>query len=107
LLNDPVYVEAARALATRIVQEKPAASVDDRLVHAFRLCTARRPTQSEINTLRDLYDEQFRAASEDQAAAKQSLGDAVAPKGISVPGLVAWNAVATTLLNLHETITKE
>ena len=38
LLNDPVYVEAAHALAGRIVAETPGASVPERIRHAFRLC---------------------------------------------------------------------
>src|SRR5262249_5096710 len=40
LLNDPVYVEAAHALARRIVREAPGNSVDDQLRYAFRLCLA-------------------------------------------------------------------
>src|SRR5207253_11196981 len=40
LLNDPVYVEAALALARRVVTEKPGANVEERLRFAVRLCVA-------------------------------------------------------------------
>ena len=84
LLNDPVYVEAARAFAARIVREQPTSDVDARLRHAFRLAVARPPRDSELAVLRKLYDGEFAAGKED----------------------AAWFAVASTLLNLDETITK-
>src|SRR5581483_5168047 len=43
LLNDPVDVEAAMALARRIVVEHTGPDVDARLRHAFRLCLVRDP----------------------------------------------------------------
>ncbi len=83
LLNDPVYVEAARALAARIVREVPGADPDPRLRHGFRLAVARPPRDSELAVLRKLY-------------ADESANGADA----------AWFAVASALLNLDETITK-
>jgi hypothetical protein len=41
LLNDPVYVEAAKAFARRIVVESPSKDLDSRLQHAFRIALAR------------------------------------------------------------------
>jgi hypothetical protein len=86
LLNDPVYVEAAEAFAQRVLAEVPQADTELRLRHAFRLCTARGPDRAELEVLRTLYMRQ-RAAS-----------------GAEFP---AWYAVASVLLNLDETITKE
>jgi hypothetical protein len=86
LLNDPVYVEAAGALARRVLAEVPGADTDGRLRHAFRLCTARRPDAAELRVLRTLVVRQ------------RAAGRAELP---------AWRAVATVLLNLDETITKE
>ena len=43
LLNDPVYVEAAQALAARVLNERPKADVDERIDHMFRLCESRTP----------------------------------------------------------------
>jgi hypothetical protein len=84
LLNDPVYVEAAAALAKRVARELPDATDDARLRHAFSLCVARPPAAMELGTLRQLLAQQ-RAAKDDTAA---------------------WQAVASALLNLDETITK-
>ena len=44
LLNDPVYVEAAFALAERMLRERPGEPIDEQLRYAFRLCLARVPT---------------------------------------------------------------
>jgi hypothetical protein len=43
LMNDPAFVEAAQALAARILQEPPASRMD----FAFQLCYSRPPTSSE------------------------------------------------------------
>ena len=85
LLNDPVYVEAARALAARIVRESPAATVPARIRYAFQLCLARAPSAVEAAALERLHAQQTAAhpASE-----------------------TAWQAVALALLNLDEMIVK-
>ncbi len=85
LLNDPVYVDAAKALARRVVAERPAATVETRIRHAFQLCLAREPAAVEVEALRGLFEQQ-RAAHGDETA--------------------GWRAVATALLNLDEMITK-
>ena len=84
LLNDPVYVEAARAFATRIVREQPAANVDTRLRYAFQLAVSRTPSDGELAVLRKLFDAELAEGSAD----------------------AAWFAVASALLNLDETINK-
>jgi len=85
LLNDPVYVEAAQALAKRVSDAKPKASVAERIDYAFQICTGRQPTDTERNALRSLYSETTMASNDSKA----------------------WYSVATVLLNLHETITKD
>jgi hypothetical protein len=106
LLNDPVYVEAALSFARRIVDECPDTSADARLNYAFRISTARRPNGAELAILRKLFAEQLAASGRDAAAARRLIGDAAVPKNISPAEFAAWYSVATTLLNLHETITK-
>lgn len=56
LLNDPVYVEAATALAERIRKGIP--SPDEQLKFAFRLAVARSPTPHELDILRKLNKDQ-------------------------------------------------
>lgn len=106
LLNDPVYVEAALALAKRIVSEQPAGDVDERLRHAVRLCVARAPGPGEVAALRKLYQEQLHASGKDHKATEQLLENVAVPAGVSREEFAAWYAVATALLNLDETITK-
>jgi hypothetical protein len=99
-----VYVEAAKALARRLVSERPDASTEDRIRYAFRLCLARNPKSEEIAPLVRLFDDE--AATADPEAAKSLPGDFAVPSGTDIPGFVAWYAVASALLNLDEVITK-
>ncbi|MDB6026446.1 MAG: Planctomycete cytochrome [Verrucomicrobiales bacterium] len=106
LLNDPVYVEAAAALARRILAEQPSASVEERIQNAFLLCLARIPSAKELNILKKLYDEQLSAAKSNPDSARKTLADFKVPAQTSLPEFSAWHAVAWALLNLNETITK-
>ncbi|MCO6457842.1 MAG: PSD1 domain-containing protein [Pirellulaceae bacterium] len=106
LLNDPVYVEAAWGLARRVLEEHPGGDLEGRLRYAFRLCTARQPDARELATLKALHAGQLASYRQQPARARQLLGDQSPPDGISPEEFAAWHAVATALLNLHETITK-
>ncbi len=105
LLNDPVYVEAAMALARRVLEEKKD-GVDARVRHAFRLCLVREPGEAEVRVLRKLHDAQLAAGREDGAAVRELLAEFPAPAGASPEEFAAWYAVAAALLNLDEMITK-
>jgi hypothetical protein len=96
LLNDPVYVEAARALAERVLIEKSSSSRAAQIDYAFELCVARKPTRQEREILEQLYDQQLAVASTKAGRDKDGT-----------PVEEAWFSLATTLLNLHETITKD
>ena len=102
-LNDPVFFEAARALAARTLKEA-AAAPEERAVLAFRLCTARRPTAPEVAPLLSFEERQLARFKADPEAAR-------AVAGAQTPGeaaeLAAWTMVANVLLNLDETLTKE
>lgn len=106
LLNDPTYVEAARALAAKVVaahSETPA-----RLEFAFQQVLGRSPRNDEIQVLTSLYDKHFREFTADQESAAQllSVGDLPAPAHMDAPPLAAWTSICRVLLNLHETITR-
>ncbi len=105
LLNDTVFVECAQALARRVLAECKA-DTPARLRHAFRLCTARTPTASELTRLGMLYDELHALCAADIRGAKKLAGGRV-PEGTSVAATAAWVAVARTLLNLDEVVTRE
>lgn len=105
LLNDPVYIEAARALATRMLE---AGSTDARrLEYGFRRCVARVPTPREMEVLgAALAKARVRYRAEPAAAqALLAVGDVPAPAG-DVSEIAAWATVASVLLNKSETITR-
>jgi hypothetical protein len=106
LLNDPVYVETAKALAKRVLDEKSSASVSEKIQYAFALCVARAPSAQETETLLRLYNEQLLASKNNIAAAAKLFSDIQKPKGVDAAEFAAWFSVASALLNLDEMITK-
>jgi hypothetical protein len=106
-LNDPMFFDAARALALRVQREGPR-DTREAITYAFRLCTARRPEQNEVERLARLLDQELqRFAADSQAARDLALGgDVKPPKDADVSKFAAWTVVANVLLNLDETLTK-
>jgi hypothetical protein len=107
LLNDVTYVEAARKFAERMLTEG-GSSPDSRLSFAFRLATGRAPTRAELGTLRaslEKHTDRFRQSS---AAAEQfvSHGESPRDKSLDVVELAAHTAIASLLLNMDETLSK-
>jgi mono/diheme cytochrome c family protein len=110
-LNEPLFVECARELASRTVRDGGQTD-SQRLAYAFRRCLARKPTDHEVAALLGLLAKE----TERFAQAKAKPLDLVAanpkqpaplPSGTTAPQLAAWTAVSRVLLNLDETITKE
>ncbi len=108
LLNDPTYVEAARALAERVSLE---AGGNDtaRVEYAFRLATSRRPTVNETAVLRELLRTSRASYRRDRQAAQALLTVGESPRRTKIDAaeLAAWTTVASTILNLDETITRQ
>ncbi len=107
-LNDPVFMEAAQALALRVWQEaKP--NDNARIRHAFSLALGRTPTANEARRLQTFLANQrrhFRGNTRDavlvSAAALENP-----PSGVDLHALAPWTMVSRVLLNLDETITRE
>jgi hypothetical protein len=106
LMNDPTYVEASRKLAERLMTE--ANSAEERIVLAFRLATARKPTAGEVAVLRRIFDNQLAAYRKDGPAAIKLLavGEAKRNEKLDPAELAAWATVASVILNLDEAVTK-
>jgi hypothetical protein len=108
LMNDVTYVEAARALAQRVLRAG-GTTVDARLTYAFRLATARPPRTAELQILRGGFERQlahFRAHP--QAAEKLlAVGESPRPTDVEAAELAAYATVASLILNLDEVITRE
>ena len=108
LMNDPTYVEAARFLAQRMIKEG-GASIESRLTHGFRLLLARKPSPQELQVLTAAVERSIQDFAKDAEAAKKllSLGEAKSDDKLPPAELAAYTTVASTLINLDETITKE
>jgi hypothetical protein len=107
-LNDPTYVEAARAMAERTLREG-GRDARSRIVYVFRLALARKPSTQEAKVLRDLLSQQLTNYRKDGKAAGELLrvGESKVDDKIDQTELAAWTMVASAILNLDETITKE
>ncbi len=105
LLNDPVYIEAAQALARRIMDHDDPAP-ESRAVYAFRRVLGRPPEGAEVERLVELFQSQRQRFAGDPDAATKMATDPLgpAPEGQAVPDLAAWTVVSNVLLNLDETL---
>jgi len=108
LLNDPTYVEAARFLAQRMIKEG-GTTIESRLTHGFRLLLARNPNPPELHVLTAAIERSIQDFTKDSEAAKEllTLGEAKSDDKLNPAELAAYTTVASTLINLDETITKE
>jgi hypothetical protein len=105
LMNDPVFVEAARAFAQRILRDGPADDAQ-RLSYAWQLALARQPSPEELAILSSTLHQQLATFRQDKASAEKlvHVGDLPLSEGIDPSELAAWTAVSNVLLNLNETI---
>jgi hypothetical protein len=111
VLNEPIFLECARALGLDALNQGGETD-DERLVHAFRRCVARAPTDAERQTLLGLLERQkahFGSGERDPwaLAANDPANPPALRAGAMPADAAAWTAVARVLLNLDETISKE
>ena len=107
MLHDPQFLEAARHLAARVIQEG-GDSTQSQIEYGFQLCTSRKPTSAELAVLLETQQEQlahFRNAPE---KVEQLLSIGVTPiqAGMAKEELAAMTQVCRMLMNLSEFITK-
>jgi len=107
LLNDPSYVEAARALAELMITQG-GMSVGDRLHFAYMRALSRPPKPSEITILESLLNQSLADFNANPQAVRDflSVGEKPVPGGVDTEQLAAWTTVARAILNLHETMTR-
>lgn len=106
LLNDPVYIEAARSFAELIARQ--AGDPSAKLEYAFERGLSRAPSEKEKEVLLGLYSahlEQFKASAQ-SAKELLSVGSRPVANDIDAAELAAWTSVARALMNLHEFITR-
>ncbi|QDT73191.1 DUF1553 domain-containing protein [Lacipirellula limnantheis] len=107
LMNDPTFLEAARKLGERMMNE---GGTDDatRLAWGFRIVTARQPSPEELLTLVDLLARQRRDFADGASItdAVLAVGDAARSQGANDVELAAYASLASLLLNLDEAINR-
>ncbi len=104
LLNDTVFVECARALGRRIAAQP--GDTAKRIRQAFRLCLTREPTASEQARLVRLFEELRTLCRDNPKEAARLLGGEGTAL-LDASETAAWVALARTLLNLDEFVTRE
>jgi hypothetical protein len=106
MLNDVQFVEAARALAERMVR----AGADDgeRVRWAFRECLSRDATQAELEVVERLLQRERDHYAADSAAAIDllSVGESPRDETIALAEHAAWTQAAALVLNLSEFVTR-
>ena len=107
LLNDPTFVETGRVFAAKILVESGETD-DDKFRFAFRRAVSRDPDAYERRLLGELLQQQREHYTSHQEEAERLLtgGLATLPEGLDRVELASWTIVARTILNLHETITR-
>ncbi len=106
LLNDAVFVEAAQALGKRVLTEAKDATDAERITRTFRLCFGRAPAAAEAERLAKLLGQFRKLTAADPDGAAKLLGTHK-PAGVPATEAAAWVALARTLMNLDEFVTRE
>ena len=106
LLNDPIYVEAARVFAQNILKR-------DGSLSAHRLgLPARRGPRPDVAEERRILSDLYRASLAEFRARPPTptqlihVGEAPVPAELKPAELAAMTMVARAILNMHETITR-
>ncbi len=106
LLNDPIYVEAARYFAQNVLKSglNGAPAID----FAFERALSRKPLEKERQVLQKLYQESLAEFRADPKAASEFIhsGEKPVDPSLKPADLAAMTTVARAILNLHETITR-
>lgn len=107
-LNDPTFVEAAAALAQRVLTEGPA-NLEGRIDFAFRVALSREPDEQELRIIETQYQRLLTRYQQDPKAAVEMVKVSQRPgaEKLDVVEHAAWTGLANLLLNLDETLTRE
>ena len=107
LLNDPSYVEAAKALAVRILGAD-AADDAERMDFAYRLAFSRAASREEREVLLGLLGRQRArySASAEEARELLAVGMRPVPTSFADAEVAAWTSVSRALMNKHEFVMK-
>ena len=107
MLHDPQFVEAARHLAARMMQQD-GLSTADRIGFGFEACVSRRPNAAELAVLMQMFKERLKQYRVNRQAAERLLAVGESPRDgtLNLAEHAAFTTIARMLLNLSEFITK-
>ena len=107
LLNDPIFVEAARVFSERI-QREGGADFASRLAFAFRTALQREPAPGEAKIFERFFQRHLGIYRGEPAAARAlvSTGDWPVADKLPLASHAAWTSVARVILNLHELLVR-
>jgi hypothetical protein len=107
VMNDTTYVEAARALAQRVLEQASAAP-EARVELAFQAAALRRPTAEELKILLGNLDKLRASFAKDKPAAEKLLAVGQAPRNKNLDPIehAALASLCTLILNLDEVLNK-
>jgi hypothetical protein len=108
LMNNITYVEAARGLAERMMKEG-GSTPEQRIAYAYRLATSESPQPDAQTVLLDSFNQQLDHYRADRQAALQlvSVGESKRDEALDVTELASYTIMASLILNLDKTISKE
>jgi hypothetical protein len=107
MLNDPIYVEAARVFAQNAAAIG-STRFNAQLAWVFDRALNRAPTAEEQSILQRLYDRNLKRFTADPASAREFLGqgEMPLPPNVNPVRLAAMATITRAVLNLHELITR-
>ncbi|MEC9094986.1 MAG: DUF1549 and DUF1553 domain-containing protein, partial [Planctomycetota bacterium] len=105
LLNDPSFVEAARALGQKVLQEGGATDLE-RIHWLFQTVLSRQATAAEIIKVTELLEQLKAQYTMDpkSAAQLQNVGQFKLAIGVDIAQASAWAMLGRALLNVNEAI---
>jgi hypothetical protein len=108
LMNDVTYVEAARHLAQRMIHEGGEAP-EDKIAYAYRLATQHRPPTDHEAVLTGSFNDYLDRYRADRRAALElvNVGDTPRDETLDIAELASYTMVASMIMNLDRTITKD
>ena len=108
LMNDVTYVEAARHLAQRMIHEGGEAP-EDKIAYAYRLATQHRPPSDHEAVLTGSFNDYLDRYRADRRAALElvNVGDTARDETLDIAELASYTMVASMIMNLDRTITKD
>ena len=108
LMNEVTFVEAARVLAQRLLEDESRGSVEQ-LQEAFQLATGRPPRSEEQRVLLQAYARHLERFRSDSSAAERliAVGEYPLPDDCDSSELAALTTVCSLILNLDEVLNSE